>query len=66
MKKTPYTHVFNKFYYHVSDCRCELCLYYMGKARGCKLKKCCCEDIKLEAAANGRIERKKDTMQWDL
>ena len=59
---TPYTRIYNKFEYHLEDCDCRYCSNYLGKKRGCKLDKCCCEDIKLDAIKNGRIKRKKG---WD-
>ena len=45
--------------YFLEDCDCTVCKYYLGKKRGCKLAKCCCEDEKLDALANGRINRKR-------
>jgi len=51
--------------YYLEDCNCIFCKNYQGKKRGCKLDKCCCDDEKLDAIANGRIERKKGSAAWD-
>lgn len=45
--------------YYLEDCDCAVCVYNQGKRKGCKLDKCCCEEEKLDAIANGRISRKK-------
>ena len=72
-KKTAYTRIQDRFQYHLEDCECKHCLYWKGKKRGlagrdascspmrpgCSLTACCCEDIKNDALANGRIERQK-------
>ena len=57
MAMTEFTRIQNKFEYHLEDTACETCLYYKGKIRGCTLTACCCEDIKNETIANGRIKR---------
>lgn len=50
-----------KFEYYAEDCACRLCLYYRkNSAVKCKLKTCCCEDIRKEAVAAGRIKRPPD------
>lgn len=41
--------------YFLDDTECQACLYYKGKKHGCSLTACSCEDIKLDAIANGRI-----------
>jgi len=51
--------------YYLDDCNCIYCKNYIGKKRGCKLKKCCCEDEKLNAIAHERIKRKKGSAAWD-
>lgn len=45
--------------YYLSDCDCELCVYYSRK-HGCACDKCCCEDEKQEAIERGRIRRKNE------
>ena len=50
----------NRFEYFVEDCLCSVCLYYKGKKLGCTLTACCCEDIKLDALAHGRIKRDQE------
>jgi hypothetical protein len=41
-------------------------LNYRGKKLGCKLKECCCEDIRADAIAHGRIKRKRGwNKDWD-
>jgi len=62
---TPNTRILNKFEYYLEDCDCQYCSNYLGKKRGCKLKKCCCEDIKQDAIKHGRIKRKKGWDKWD-
>ena len=57
--------ILNKFEYYLEDCDCRYCSHYLGKKRGCKLQKCCCEDIKQDAIAHGRIKRKKGWDKWD-
>ena len=55
----------NKFRdYYMEDMECCHCRHFQGKKRGCKLDKCCCEDEKLDAIANGRIKRKQGAMSW--
>ena len=49
--------------YYLEDCDCSVCQYH-GR-RGCKLKKCCCEEEKRDAVANGRIKRKWGALIWD-
>ena len=49
----------SKFEYFVEDCKCEYCLYY--KHGKCQRSACCCADIRADAKANGRIERKRGT-----
>ena len=49
--------IVDKFAYHLVDCDCQYCAN-RGK-RACKLIGCAFEDIKQEAIANGRIERKR-------
>ena len=51
--------IYNKFQYHIEDADCKYCLYYKGKVRGCTLTACSCEDIRLDAIANGRIKRER-------
>jgi hypothetical protein len=50
--------------YFLEDTECPLCLYWQGKKLGCKLEKCCCENAKSEAEANGHIKRKRGAMSW--
>jgi|GEM_PF-1909435 len=66
-KKKDYTiQSVQKFYgYYMEDMDCKLCPFYVGKKKGCKLKKCCCEDEKIDAIANGRIKRAKRLGRWD-
>ena len=51
--------VYDKFEYFLDDTDCMYCLYWRGKRRGCSLTACCCDDIKLDALAHGRIQREK-------
>jgi len=48
-----------QFQYFAEDADCKYCLYHKGAKRGCSLTACCCEDIKSDAAANGRLKRKR-------
>lgn len=57
--------ILSRFQYHVEDCACIVCLYWKGQKRGCSLAECCCEDIKAEALAQGRIARPKGAMKWE-
>ena len=50
---------FDKFQYFAEDCDCQYCQHFKGKKRGCALPKCCCEDIRQDAIAGGRIKRKR-------
>jgi len=58
------TKIINKFRYHLEDTECIYCRHYGGKKRGCKLKKCCCDDIKVEAKKQNRIKRRRGVMDW--
>ena len=51
------TRVLNKFEYFVEDCDCSVCLFWQNRKRGCALDHCCCQDIKNDALAHGRINR---------
>jgi hypothetical protein len=54
--------------YYLEDCDCAVCpnqIERKGKKRGCKYDKCCFEDEKQDAIANGRIKRKRGSMTWD-
>ena len=57
--KTDYTRIYDRFQYHLADTDCSVCLYWKGSKHGCSLTACCCEDIKNEAIADGRIKRRK-------
>lgn len=52
--------------YYLEDTECRYCRHHKGKRRGCELTSCCCEDEKLDAIANGRIQRVKGSMKWDM
>jgi hypothetical protein len=52
--------------YYLEDTSCEHCLYFISKKKGCSLKVCCCEDIKIEAKEKGRIKRKRGFNSWDM
>jgi len=52
----------DRFQYYLEDTDCVYCSNYLGKKRGCKLEKCCCEEIKQDAIKHGRIKREKG---WD-
>ena len=56
---------YDRFEYYQEDTDCLWCLYYQGKKLGCKLEKCCCEDIRADAIANGRIKRKRGWFRLD-
>jgi len=56
---TEFTRIQRKFQYHLEDTRCDACLYYKGKKRGCSLTACCCEDIKHDAIERGLIKRER-------
>ena len=53
---TPNTRIYNRFEYHLEDMDCSMCLYWQGKKLGCSQKKCCCDDVRSEAVAHGRIK----------
>ena len=58
------TRIYDKFEYHLEDTYCVDCLYSTGKKRGCNRSECCCEDIRADAIANGRIERDHRWNKW--
>jgi hypothetical protein len=64
-RKNSNVRILSRFQYHVEDCACVVCLYWKGQKRGCSLTTCCCEDIKADALANGRIERERGAMRWE-
>ena len=64
-RKKDTTRYYNRFEYHLEDTDCSVCLYWKGSKLGCTLTACCCEDIKNEALANGRIVRKPGVMKWN-
>ena len=47
----------NRFQYHLEDTDCKFCLYWKGIKHGCMRIVCCCEDIKYDILAHGRIKR---------
>ena len=51
--------------YFLEDTECQFCLHYQGEKKDCKLEQCCCGTEKIEAIANGHIEREKGSMKWD-
>ena len=51
--------------YFLEDTECQWCLHYQGEKKGCTLDQCCCEAEKLDATANGRINRKRGSTKWD-
>ena len=67
---TEYTRVTDKFYYHTEDLNCSDCLHRIPKSQrinkdtGCGEEACRFEDIRHEAAANGRIKRPKGWFTW--
>ena len=64
--KNPNVRNVNKWQgYYLEDCECALCLHYVGRKRGCKLDKCCCEEEKLDAIKNERITRKRGSTVWN-
>ena len=60
------TRIYDKFEYHLEDTNCVDCLYYIGKKRGCELKSCCCEDIRADAVATGRLKRDRGWSKWHM
>ena len=56
---TENTRRYDRFDYFEEDTACIYCLYCHGKKRGCERKKCCCDDIRTDAVANGRIKRER-------
>jgi hypothetical protein len=63
---TDYTKIHDRFEYYEEDCQCIYCLHYGGKKDGCGLADCCCEDIRADAIANGRIKRDRGwNRNWD-
>jgi len=56
---TPFTRTYSKFQYFAEDCDCRYCEFYINRKRGCSLDACCCDDIRADAIANGRIKRKR-------
>jgi hypothetical protein len=66
-EKNPNVKNVNKWRgYYLEDTDCIYCLHYKGKKRGCSLTACSCEDIKIEAIANGRFKRKRGIERWDM
>jgi hypothetical protein len=57
---SQFTRIYDRFQYHLEDCDCSVCKYWCGKKKGCSRKTCCCEDIKADCIANGRITRTKE------
>ena len=57
---------YNRFEYYEEDCSCEYCLFSQhkpkGRERGCDRDTCCCDDIRMDAIAHGRIKRDRG---WD-
>jgi hypothetical protein len=51
--------------YYLEDCDCAVCQNYLSRKKGCKLDKCCCEEEKRDALANGRIKRNRGELAWD-
>ena len=66
---TDYTRIHDKFEYHLKDTDCSDCLHYVRKnkatGRGCDRDECCCEDIRADAIANGRIKRPRGWFRRD-
>ena len=62
MSKT--VRAYDKFEYYLEDTDCRFCKFFKSNKRGCILNACCCEDIKLDALAHGRIKRKKGWDKW--
>ena len=57
---------YDRFEYFAEDTDCRWCLHYHGKKHGCEREECCCEDIRADAIANGRIKRKRGwNKHWD-
>ena len=56
---TQNTRIQNRFEFHVEDLDCQYCLFFIGPKRDCSLDACCCDDIRADAIANGRIKRKR-------
>jgi hypothetical protein len=56
---TQNTRIYQPFEYFYEDTDCRLCRYWRGK-KGCSRAVCCCEDIKWDCMADGRIKRKKE------
>ena len=60
---TEFTRVQRRFAYHTEDINCADCLHRILKSQrknkdtGCGEEKCRFEDIRQEAAANGRLKR---------
>ncbi|MCL2167302.1 MAG: hypothetical protein FWH49_08465 [Clostridiales bacterium] len=59
---------YGSFKYYEEDCLCEYCRYNKrkgkGKKHGCGRDICCCEDIRADAVANGRIKRERGWNKW--
>ena len=55
--------IYDRFEYYEEDCLCEYCLLYAeidgSKKRECKIQECCCEDVRADAIANGRLIRER-------
>ena len=67
---TDYTRIHDRFEYYEEDCQCIYCLHYIRKnkatGRGCDRDECCCEDIRADARANGRVRRDRGwNRNWD-
>ena len=66
---SDFTRIYKKFEYHEEDCHCEDCLFFKsrkkGEIRSCDRDICCCEDIRAEAIANGRIKRVRGWFRLD-
>jgi hypothetical protein len=61
MKK--YTRVYDPFEYRIEDLDCHYCKHFrptpQSRERRCELDECSCADIRAEAAAHGRLKRKR-------
>ena len=64
MEKDKNVRIYDRFQYHEEDCHCIDCLYYQGKKLGCSRDACCCEDIRADAIAHGRIKRERGWNKW--
>jgi len=60
---SQYTRILDRFEYHLEDLPCEFCKHSKKKSKahknGCRKETCRFDDIRKEAAKNGREKRRR-------